>query len=152
MQKQEYQVRLEELMPLFRQQLEAGNKVRFSPRGVSMLPMLRQGKDAVEFSPLPSQLQRYDLPLYRYPNGKYVLHRIVGWEDGMYLCLGDNTYTYERVAPEHMIALVTAFSRGDRWISTQSPAYRLYCRVWCGCFPLRNFIRRGLGWLRRHLK
>ena len=87
-------VPLDALMPLFREQLEAGQSVRFSPRGVSMLPMLRQGIDSVVLSPLPGALRKYDLPLYRYPSGKYVLHRIVKVREQAYLCMGDNTYSY----------------------------------------------------------
>ena len=70
-------VPLEALMPLILEQLEAGKNVRFSPRGISMLPMLRQGVDSVVLSPLPSRLKKYDLPLYRRKSGQYVLHRVV---------------------------------------------------------------------------
>ena len=55
------EIRLEQMMPLIRERLAAGHTVRFSPRGVSMLPMLRQGIDSVEFSPVPPVLKKYDL-------------------------------------------------------------------------------------------
>ena len=52
----------EELMDLVRERTAAGQSVRYLPfRGVSMLPMLRQGRDAVEVSPLPEKLKKYDL-------------------------------------------------------------------------------------------
>ena len=57
----ERQMRLEQLMPLIRDSLAAGKTVRFSPRGISMLPMLRQGIDSVVLSPLPEKLKKYDL-------------------------------------------------------------------------------------------
>ena len=142
---------MEDLMPLFLEQFGAGHSVRFSPRGTSMLPMLRQGIDAVELSPLTRPLRKYDLPLYRYPSGKYILHRIVGMEGDGYRCMGDNTYVYETVAPEYVIAVVTAFKRGERWISADAWHYKLYCRLWVGSYPLRKFLKRALGWLRRHL-
>ena len=54
------------LMPLLRERLAAGQTVRYLPfRGISMLPMLRQGKDSVELAPLPEKLKKYDLPLYQ---------------------------------------------------------------------------------------
>lgn len=138
-------------MPLIKEQIHAGRSVSFSPRGTSMLPMLRQGIDSVELSPLPAQLRKYDLPLYCYPNGKYILHRIVGMEGECYLCRGDNTYVYETVAPESMIAVVTAFKRGERRIPVDAWHYRLYCRVWDGTYPIRRFIKRGIGWIKRHI-
>ena len=72
-----WNLRLDDLMPVIRERLEAGETVEFMPRGVSMLPLLRQGRDAVVLSPLPERLRKYDVVLYRRRNGQYVLHRIV---------------------------------------------------------------------------
>ena len=145
-------VPLEALMPLILEQLEAGKNVRFSPRGISMLPMLRQGVDSVVLSPLPSRLKKYDLPLYRRKSGQYVLHRVVEAGD-TYTCVGDNQFELEP-GLEHgqMIALVTAFSRGDREHRVDELGYQLYCRLWHHSRGLRHFCRRAIGWLRRHLQ
>lgn len=117
-----------------------------------MLPMLRQGKDAVELAPLPQQLKKYDLPVYQYPNGKYVMHRIIAVRDDHYVCLGDNTLEYEKIRYEQMIGVVSAFKRGEKRISVEAPSYRLYCRLWCAIFPVRKILIRTRYWLRRHLK
>jgi hypothetical protein len=147
----EYVTRLDALMPLIRERLEAGQTVRFSPMGISMLPMLRQGKDSVVLSPVPEKLKKYDLPLYRRPDGQYVLHRIVEVGD-TYTCIGDNQFRMEPgVEHGQILALVTAFYRGERKWEVTSPLYRLYCRFWHYSRPLRRFWRRGMGWLRRHL-
>lgn len=152
METKEVFTQLDNLMPLFRERLAAGQKVKFSPRGISMLPMLRQGIDAVTLSPLPEKLQKYDLPLYRRDDGKYILHRIVKAED-TYTCIGDNQFVYEPgLRREQMIALVTSFTRGDKEYSVTHWRYRLYCRLWCHSRPVRHFCRRALGWLRRHVK
>ena len=153
----------EELLPFLRERLAAGQTIRYLPfRGLSMLPLLRQGKDAVELSPLPEKLQKYDLPVYQYPSGKVVMHRVVKAEEDIYICLGDNTFEYERIKPEQMIALVSAIKRGERRISVDSLGYRIYSRAWVGTFPLRRAWRRGIlklrallrplkAWLRRHM-
>lgn len=143
----------EELLPLIREQLANGQKVRWLPfRGVSMLPLLRQGKDSVELAPLPEKLRKYDLPVYRYPNGKIVMHRVVAVKDDHYVCLGDNTYHYERIYPEQMIAVVSAFRRGQKRIEADAWSYRLYSRLWCAIYPVRKLVKCGKGWLRRLLK
>lgn len=148
----EKDLRMEQLMPLIRERLEAGQSVRFSPRGVSMLPMLRQGTDSVVLSPLPEKLQRYDLPLYQRESGQYVLHRVIGVGD-TYTCMGDNQFAPEPgLEHRQMIALVTAFYRGEKYHSVTEPGYRLYCRLWYRSRRLRRFWRRGIGWLKRHLK
>ncbi len=145
----EYQ--LEQLMPLILKQLQSGGTVRFKPHGTSMLPMLREGIDSVVLSPLPEQLQKYDLPLYQRKNGQYVLHRIVGVGE-TYTCIGDNQFVYEPgVEHGQMIAVVSAFYRGEKRRDVRSVGHKLYCRVWNYSRPLRRFWRRGIGWLKRHL-
>lgn len=148
----EYVTQLDALMPLMKERLAAGQTVRFSPRGISMLPMLRQGMDSVVLSPVPEQLRKYDLPLYQRDDGKYVLHRVVK-AGQTYTCVGDNQFDLEPgLRHDQMIALVTSFYRGDREYQVTAPVYRLYCRFWHITRPLRHFWRRGIGWIRRHLK
>lgn len=148
----EYITRLDNLMPLIQERLEAGQTVRFSPMGISMLPMLRQGVDSVVLSPIPGKLKKFDLPLYRRANGQYILHRVVEAEE-TYTCIGDNQFVPEPgVTQDQLLALVTAFYRGERKWDVHSPAYRLYCRFWHYTRPVRHFWRRGIGWLRRHLR
>lgn len=143
---------MQSLLPLMEEALAAGKSVSFSPMGTSMLPMLRQGIDTVTLSPLPERLQKYDLPLYRRDNGKFVLHRIVRVED-TYTCMGDNQVDPEPgLRHEQMIAVVTAFTRGDRVIPVSDPGYRLYCRVWVATAPLRKFVRRVKNRLKRMLR
>jgi hypothetical protein len=143
----------EELMPLLRECLAAGRRVRYLPfRGVSMLPMLRQGIDTVEIAPLPQKLKKYDLPVYQYPSGKIVMHRVVGVRDDYYLCLGDNTYAYEKVTHDQMIGVVSAFKRGERRIEVSSPMYRIYCQSWVMLYPLRRFYKRGKSWIKSIVK
>ena len=140
-------------MTLVRETVAAGQKVRYIPfRGISMLPMLRQGIDNVILSPVPEKLKKYDLPLYRRSNGQFVLHRIVEAGD-TYTCVGDNQFVLEPgLRHEQMIALVTAFTRGDKLISVTDFRYRVYCVFWHYTRPLRHFWRRGIAFLRRHLK
>lgn len=150
----------EELLALTRERLAAGQNVRYLPfRGFSMLPLLRQGKDAVELSPLPDRLKKYDLPVYQYPSGKVVMHRVVAVRDDHYICLGDNTYQYETLRHDQMIGLVSTIRRGDTLISTDDPRYLLYSKFWVGIYPLRKllrpgwvFFRRAVGFIRRRLK
>lgn len=146
------QVYLEQMMPVIKEKLSQGNSVRLAPRGVSMLPMLRQGIDSVILSPLPDKLKKFDLPLYQRANGHYVLHRIVKVGES-YTCIGDNQSIFEKnVNPGQMIALVTAFYRGDRLIKAKNPLYRFYCWFWYYSRPVRLFWRTCIAWLRRHIR
>lgn len=147
---QNNEVHLDTLMPLVCERLNNGASVWFSPKGFSMLPMLRQGTDRVLLFPLPEKLKKYDLPLYRRDNGQYVIHRIIRVGES-YTCIGDNQFDLEYgVRTDQMIAVVTAFTRGSKEISVNSLTYQLYCRLWHYSRPLRRLWRRGVGWIRRH--
>ena len=139
-------------MPLFHETLATGRSVKFSPKGTSMLPMLRQGKDSVRLSPLPDKLKKYDLPLYQRKSGAYVLHRIVKVTD-TYTCIGDNQFEFEYgLRHEQMIGVVTAFYRGKREISVHSFGYWIYCRYWHYSRSIRHFYRRCISKLRSIFK
>lgn len=145
--------RVIEQMPIIRMLLAEGKTVTNLPfEGVSMRPLLRQGRDTVDLSPLPPRLKKYDLPVYRYPSGKIVMHRVVAVRPDHYVCLGDNTYRYEHITPEQMIGLVTAFRRAGRYIRVDDPGYRLYCRIWVAVFPVRRFLQRAKRWVRGWLR
>jgi len=143
---------LEDLMPIIRESLANGNCVTFSPKGTSMLPLLRQERDRVVLSPLPERLKKYDVPLYRRDDGQYVLHRVVKVGE-TYTCMGDNQF-YPETGLRHsqMIALMTAFTRSGRRITVDSFAYRLYCRFWCISRPVRRLFRSAGSFVRRTIR
>ena len=141
---------MEAMVPLMTEALARGCSVRFSPKGISMLPMLREGRDSVVLSPVSGGLRKYDIPLYRRDDGQYVLHRIIAMGD-TYTCMGDNQFQPENgIRPDQIIGVVTAFYREDRQIPVTNPGYRSYCCLWHYTRCLRHFCRRAIGWLRRH--
>ena len=146
------EMQLEQMLPLLEEQLALGKTVRFYPRGVSMLPLIRENIDSVMLASAPPTLQKYDLPLYRRTDGQFILHRIVGVEEDTYVCRGDNQLQPEPgVRHEQVVALVIGFYRGERYHSITEWRYRLYCRCHTALQSLRRFMRRAAGWLRRHL-
>ena len=151
----EASVQLEQLMPLIREQLANGQPVQFTTRGISMYPLLRNGKDQVVLGPLPEKLKKYDLPLYRRDNGKFVLHRIIRVTPEGYLISGDNQYKLEEVSRQQMLAVVSAFVRKGRSHTLREPGYRLYRWAWVKLFWLRKpyiKLRRKLGRIYHKLK
>ena len=128
--------------------------------GWSMYPMLRNRRDRIVVLPVGKErLKKYDLPLYRRPDGKYILHRIIGVREKDYVIRGDNTYVKEYIPDEWILGYVSEFYRQDRHILTSSRKYRLYAAVWNFIYPLRHvfvklrrFARRVIGKLCRILK
>ena len=107
--------------------------------GVSMRPMLRNRHDRVIIVPVGAErLKKYDLPLYRRPDGKYVLHRIIGVEDGYYVIRGDNTYAKEKVPNSWIVGVMSEFYRGNRHVLADDKGYRRYAAFWQAIYPLRK--------------
>ena len=148
----EHKVSLEEMLPLIQERLAAGQDVRFTPRGISMQPMLRNGRDVVVLSPVKGSLSKYDLPLYRREDGQFVLHRVVAVGKDGYTCIGDNQFVLEPgIKQEQVIAIMSAFIRNVHERSASDLSYKIYCRVWHWSRPVRHLWRRGLSWIRRNI-
>lgn len=135
-------IEMEEIMPLVREKLTMGGTATIPVRGVSMLPMLREGRDSVVLSPIGRELKKRDIVLYQRTDGNYILHRIADVGE-CYTCIGDAQFVFERgIAPSQMIAVVTEVRRGKRQISISHPLYRLYAVVWEVSRPARRFVIR----------
>lgn len=132
---------LEVLLPLMKECLSAGQSVKFSPRGISMLPMIVQGRDSVTLSSPPKKLKKFDIPLYRREDGSFVLHRAVKISD-TYTCIGDNQFKAEKgITHDQVIGVVTAFTRKGKTYSVSCVGYRLYCVLWHISRPIRRMWR-----------
>ena len=144
---------LGDIMPLLREQLACGRSVEFSPHGVSMLPMLREGRDSVILSAVSGRLKKYDIPLYQRADGAYVLHRIVRVEKDSYTCIGDNQFVYEQgVTDAQIVAVLTAYRKDGKYKSINTLAYRFYCRMRQASRPLRHFVYRAKRKCKRILR
>ena len=56
------------------------------------------------------------------------------------------------IKDEDIIGVLTAFVRKGKTISVNNRRYRAYCHIWVGIYPLRMFMKKVTGKLRRMLK
>ena len=150
-----YTLPMKELAELIKLQLSEGGSAQLRVTGCSMLPMLREGRDAVTLVPIVGHLEKGNVILYQRKNGQYILHRIIRAEGGNYICCGDNQFEKELVEHSQAVAVVSAFTHKDRHHACTDWGYRLYTAIWVGLFPLRKFyilMRRKLGRLRRKMQ
>lgn len=109
------------------EQILAGKSVRFGPKGISMLPLIRQYQDTVVIKKAPEKLKKYDIPLYRRDDGHFVLHRVVGENADGYIMCGDNQCVYEYgITDRHILAVAEGMYRGDKYFSFDAKEYILY--------------------------
>ncbi len=150
-------IQLAQMLPLIQERLAAGETVKFTPRGISMRPMLDGIRDQVVICPLPETVKKYDIPLFRRDDGQFVLHRIVK-AGQTYTCIGDHQLVYEKgVRRDQMIGLVTGFYRKGKYYSVDAVGYRIYSRMWHWLRPFRRFTYwfnqkwRNLRWKLKQL-
>lgn len=114
-------------------------------KGASMRPLFKTNRDMIILKRPTAELKKYDVALYRTRSGKYVLHRVVGVRDDIYLIRGDNTFVLERVPKDSVIGVLTDFNRKGRRYTTKSFSYRLYSRAWNFIYPVRYLVVKLFG-------
>ena len=137
----------------FEEYLDRNGSLTYSNLGVSMLPLLRQGRDLFTVEKKgPERCRVGDVALYR--RGRdYVLHRIVEVRENDYVLLGDNCVQREYgVTDADILGVLTGFVRDGKTISVRDPAYRLYTGVWLRTEKPRIFCKRVLARLRREFR
>ncbi len=118
--------------------LENYGRLTYRFKGVSMMPMLRQGKDSFTVvKKTEARCKKYDVVLYRRKE-QYVLHRVVKVLPEGYIILGDNClYKEKNIAEEQILGVMESFTRGEKEISVENFWYKLYSRAWYFLYPLR---------------
>ena len=133
----------------FEQVLSETGKLVYTNVGVSMRPLLREGRDilVVEKRDI-SDIKKLDAVLFCRKGvkgrGEYILHRIVKTlPDGKYFIAGDNCFSGEIVEKEQILGVLTAVKRGNRDIDFGKPAYKFYLYFWCKPYRIRFFILKA---------
>lgn len=143
---------LSECEPFIRAVLEKGGAFPFYPQGTSMEPAICAGRDMVVLSPLPGQLKKYQIVLYKRDNGAFVLHRIIHINDSSFTMRGDHQFLSEPgIRREQMIGIVTELVRDGRTIHINDTAHRILAVLWVRTAFLRRVWRRFLASIRSAL-
>ena len=145
-------IRLEDIITILEEKLRDGASVTFSPDGVSMLPLIRPGKDSVTLSG-HIKPRVGDTVFYKRPSGQFVLHRIVAKEEDAFVLLGDNQLVLEKgVKEDWVIGVVTSIWRGEKELKRDSKKLSIYLKVILPCHRLCLRSRRFLGKIKRKIK
>lgn len=133
---------LEDAIEVIEEVLASGGEFRMNPKGVSMLPLIVQGRDSVVLRRDDTRkLKKNDMVFYRRDNGQFVLHRIMKVEaDGTYTMCGDNQLYLEKgIRDEQIISYVEGLYRKGKRVNYNGFKYRVYLLIWC-CMPVRKLI------------
>lgn len=109
-------------------------------KGVSMMPLLDQNKDAVHLIPVNRELQKNDIVLFKRANGALVLHRIIKIREDGYVIRGDNCLGSELVPRKNIIAIADAVYKNGRYIPCNDKKLIKYAK------------KQPITWFFRYLK
>ena len=124
-------------------------KIMWKCRGVSMKPLVRQGRDLIVIERPGMPLEKYDIALYRKDKPRdgskreYVLHRVIDVEDDRYIILGDNCVNLEYVPKEAVVGKMTARVRGGKEQRLEGFPYTLYMNLWIKPWRFRVAVLKG---------
>lgn len=136
---------LHQLVVFMEEAFRQGKTATLIASGSSMTPLLHSGIDSVILGECqdPEKLKRLDVPLYRRPDGKYVMHRIVRVHKDSFDMCGDGQSEIERNVPKSaVVAKAVGFIRKGRQFSVDAPKYRIYSWLWCAIIPFRGLAFR----------
>lgn len=131
--------------------------------GISMMPLLKQGRDLMIVERVPEKLHWLDSVVFKRRESVYVLHRIMYIRrnpkpgEAKYIICGDNSLQLEPVHEEQIIGILTgvvrhAGSSHSRTLHTSAYWYKVYSLLaWCS-WPFRrvaagcwHIIKRTFG-------
>lgn len=140
-------------MNSFEEELEKSGKLVYTTVGVSMRPLIKQDRDISIISKPNGRLKKFDVALYKRPNGQYVLHRVVKVLENGYVILGDNCVSKEyNIKESQILGVLTSLVRNGKEIDLNSFGYKLYVRARYAHYPVRVIISKTKRFLRKLLK
>ena len=138
----------------YEEYLEKNDDLTYTNVGVSMMPLLHQGRDLFTVTKKTARrCKAGDVVLYRRPPNKYVLHRIIAVRPDDYVILGDNCVRKEYgIKDSDIIGIMTGFVRNGRTYSVKDLPYRLYSAYIMSTIPIRIFRKKAVLKAKRTVK
>lgn len=127
------------LIPEIARLVKKGEKVKFVPKGTSMLPFIRGGKDSVVLQWADS-FREGDIVLAKI-GAIFVLHRIVGIDGDSVILMGDgNLVGTEKCLKSDIMAVAAKIVRNGREIDCHSRKHLAMAWMWKKMMPARRYL------------
>ena len=139
----------------YEEYLEENGELTYTNVGISMMPLLRQGKDLFTVARKDPTIRCSvgDVVLYKRPPDQFVLHRVIQVRPDDYVILGDNCVGREYgIRDEDILGVMTGFVRGKTAHSVNETGYRFYSFLILHTIHIRIFLKRLKGRIISFLK
>lgn len=122
--------------------LSYGASVKIHTKGKSMAPFIFEGKDCIVLKKIKEDsFQQGNLLLVQLRNGRYVLHRVVKYEEGQIKLRGDgNLSTVETCTGDEVIGEVVTVIRSGKSIKKGSQLWNMHRNIWLGSILQRRIM------------
>ena len=132
----------EAFAPVLAEILFSGGSVSLVVSGSSMLPFLKNGRDAVRLRACTEQDLRWgQILLFKRQDQSMVLHRIRRiLPDGRLVMNGDGQAWCETISADQVIAMVSEVERNGRKMSCDCGWFRLWNLLWYPTRPVRPVL------------
>lgn len=130
----------------YEEYLQKHGTLIYKNTGTSMLPLLKQGRDAFILKVVQKTdvCKKWDVVLYKRKADIYVLHRIIKVHEDGYDILGDNCIGIERNIPrDAILGVMTEYIRKGKKYNVSNLWYQLYVFLWCKPYRVRIFIKKA---------
>jgi len=112
-----------------------GKSVTIKPKGNSMLPFIRSGRDSVVVSPVTKELEVGDIVLAKIGD-RYIMHRIFEISGDALTLMGDgNPYGKENCQKSDLIGIISGIQREGGELKAPGKG-----RFWRMLLPFRRYI------------
>ena len=110
--------------------------------GTSMTPTLYSNRDVVNLvSPIYKNPEKYDIVLFKRPDGTIILHRIIKeLPDNKFLINGDSQTWTEEINFSQIVAVAKSYIKNNKKISCDTTGYKIKSAIWCSTKRVRPFL------------
>lgn len=128
----------------YEEYLEKNDVLIYRNTGVSMLPLLKQGRDLFVVTKKSSvRCKKYDVVFFKRSDNQYVLHRVIKVNEHDYTIRGDNCINAEYgVKDEDILGVMTSYVRKGKEHSVNNFLYKLYSVLWTKLYFLRRVYQK----------
>lgn len=133
----------------YKKTLTKNGVLAFVPKGDSMWPFIKNGRQTVIIKPVTDLLKKYDVCFYERNDGSFVLHRVIDFYDGGYVVIGDSQMTTEKVAFNQAFGVMTEFYKGKNVVAVSDEKYqKAVCRWYSDLERRARKIKNFYFWKR----
>lgn len=127
----------------FEEEINKNGYLVYKNVGTSMKPLIKQNRDLIVVKKPTRPIKKYDIILYKRPNGNYVLHRVLKVKNNEFVLCGDNQNQKEHgITNDNVLGVLTSLERAGKIIKINKGKNKIYAHLVTDFYPIRFLFLR----------